>query len=67
MVSKWGDLNRYLAFGCIIVGIVTAALDTRLGGFAPVHWFLLAIFAFLIVLCTELVLLRTFFESGKDK
>lgn len=67
MVARWGDLNRYLAFASLLVGIVTAALDRTFGGFAPVHWFLLAIFAFLIVICTEVVQLRLFFESRQEK
>ena len=67
MVSLWGDFNRYLGFVLLVVGIVTAALDVTFGGFAPILWFLLAIFAFMIVICTEVVRLRMFLENKKEK
>ena len=67
MVARWGDLHRYLGFALMAVGIITATLDVTLSGFAPVHWFLMAIFAFLIVICTEVVLLRMCLESRRDK
>ena len=67
LVSKWGNLNRYLGLASLIVGIVTAALDVTFGGFAPILWFLIAILAFIIVVCTEVVQLRLLLESKKDK
>ena len=67
MEALWGDLNRYLGFAFLIAGIVTAALDVTFGGFAPIFWFLLAIFSFIIVICTEIVILRKSLESKKEK
>jgi len=54
-------------FGSLLIGIVTAALDvTLLKGFEALYWFLIAVFAFMLVLCTELLLLRMHFEGKKD-
>ncbi len=65
MVALWGNFNRYVGLASLIVGIVTAALDVSFGGFTPILWFLLAILAFIIVVCTEVVQLRLFLESKK--
>ena len=67
LVARGGDLMRYLGFALLIVGIVTAALDKTFGGFAPFLWFLLAIFFFIIVVCSEVVQLRLFLQSTKEK
>ena len=67
LAIKWGNFMRFLGFGCLIVGIVTAAMNKSFGGFTPILWFLIAIFCFIIVVCTEVVLLRDFFESKKEK
>lgn len=67
LVATWGDLNRFLGFAFLIVGIVTAALDKTFGGFAPFVWFLPAIFFFIIVVCTEIVLFRLSWEGKKEK
>ncbi len=67
MVSLWGNFNRYLGFASLIVGIVTASLNVTFGGFTPILWFLLAIFAFMVVICTEVLKLRMFLESKKEK
>lgn len=66
-VARWGDLCRCLGFALLIVGIVTAALDKTFGGFTPILWFLLAIFFFIIVVCTEIALTRMSLESKKEK
>ena len=67
LVAMWGDLWRYLGFATLVVGIVTAALDVSFGGFAPIYWFLIAIFSFIIVVCTEVALTRAFLENKKEK
>ncbi len=67
MVALWGNIWRYLGFASLITGIVTAALDKTFGGFEPILWFLLAIFAFIMVICTEVVGLRMFLEGKGDK
>ena len=67
MEALWGNFNRFVGFALLIIVIVTAALDVTFGGFAPIFWFLLAIFCFIIVICTEVVQLRKFIESKKVK
>lgn len=63
----WGNLMRYLGFSTLIVGIVTAAMDKSFGGFTPILWFLIAIFCFIIVVCTEIVQTRLFLEGKGGK
>jgi hypothetical protein len=67
MEVLWGNFNRLLGFALLITGIVTAALDVTFGGFAPIFWFLLAIFCFIIVVCTEIVILRKSLDSRREK
>jgi uncharacterized membrane protein len=67
LTALWGNLMRLLGFACLIVGIVTAAMDKAFGGFMPILWFLLAIFCFVIVVCTEVALLRASTEGKKDR
>jgi uncharacterized membrane protein YiaA len=57
-VVNAANSSRVLALVFMIVGIITAALDKTFGGFTPLCWFLLAIFWFIIVACTEVALLR---------
>jgi hypothetical protein len=56
---------RLLGIALLIVGIVTAALDATFGGFAPILWFLLALAVFMILICMEVLRIRTFLESKK--
>ncbi len=56
---------RALAIALLLVGIVTAALDTTFGGFAPILWFLLAIATLIIVTCNEVLRIADFLESKK--
>jgi len=67
LIALWGDLWRYIGLATLIVGIVTAAIDKSFAGFTPVLWFLIAIFSFIIVVCTEVALTRAFLESTKEK
>ncbi len=65
LVALWGDLMRYIGFATLIIGIVTAAMDKSFGGFTPILWFLIAIFCFIIVVCTEIAKIGIFLESKK--
>jgi len=56
---------RVLAIILLIVGIVTAALNTTFGGFTPILWFLLALADLLIVTCSEVLRVADFLESKK--
>jgi len=66
-VARWGDFCRYLGFALLITGIITAACDKTFCGFAPIFWFLLAIFFFIIVACTEIRLIRLSLEESKKE
>ena len=56
---------RYLAVVLLIIGIVTAALNTTFGGFTPIMWFLLALVNVLIITCHEVMMIRISLESKK--
>jgi len=58
-------LFRCLGLATLIVGIITAAIDVSFCGFAPIYWFLIAIFCFIVVACTEVALLRL--DTKKEK
>ena len=58
---------RILVVAMLIVGIVTAALNATFGGFAPILWFLLALSAFLGVICGELFRILAILESKTQK
>lgn len=65
LTALWGNIMRWLGFACLTIGIVTAALDVTFGSFATIYWFLLGIFCFIIVVCTEVALTRASLESKK--
>jgi uncharacterized membrane protein len=67
LTRPWGSFMRFLGLACLIVGIVTAAMDKAFGGFTPIVWFLIAIFCMVTVVCTEVALTRDFLESKKEK
>ena len=59
------DILEWLVVALLIVGIVTAALNLTFGGFTPIMWFVLALWAVLVIICSEVTILREFFESKK--
>jgi len=59
------DILEWLVVALLIVGIVTAALNLTFGGFTPVMWFLLALVAILIIICSEITMIRELLESKK--
>jgi uncharacterized membrane protein len=61
----WHYFPRYLAVVLVVVGIVTAALNTTFGGFTPIMWFLLALVDLLIITCHEVMMIRISLESKK--
>lgn len=63
--SAWWQFIRVLAMVFLIVGIVTAALNTTFGGFTPIVWFLLALIALLIAVCNEILRIADFLQSKK--
>ena len=56
---------RVLVIVLLIVGIITAALNTTFGGFTPILWFLLALADLLIITCGEVLRIADFLESKK--
>jgi len=67
LTGPWGSFMRLLGLACLIVGIVTAAMDKAFGGFTPIIWFPIAIFCMVAVVCTEVALTRDSLESKKEK
>ena len=67
LAGLWGNIHRYIGLTSFVIGIVTAALNVSLSGFTPIIWFLIAIFCFIIVVCTEVVQLREFIEINKNR
>ena len=67
LTALWGNLMRFLGLACLIVGIVTAAMGKAFGGFAPIVWFLIAIFCMVTMVCTEVALTRDLLENKKEK
>lgn len=57
---------RMLGTICLIVGVITAALDVKFGGFAPIHWFLLAFAGFVAAICGILLRIKILMEK-KDQ
>lgn len=64
-VILYRNIIEPLVLALMITGIVTAALDVSFGGFAPIFWFVLAFGWVLIIICMEVLLVRTFLESKK--
>ncbi len=65
MNQKIRNILEWLVAAWLIVGIVTAALNLTFGGFAPIMWFVLALWAVLVIICSEVTMLREFLEKKK--
>ncbi len=59
------NILEWLVVAWLIVGIVTAALDLTFGGFTPIMWFVLALWAVLVIICSEATMLRELLEKKK--
>ena len=59
------DILEWLVVTFLIIGIVTAALNLTFGGFTPVMWFLLVFVSILIIICSEVTMIREFLEKKK--
>ena len=62
----WVLFLRLLGISLLIVGIITAALDATFGGFQPILWVLLALAAFIGVICAELFRIVDLLESKRQ-
>ena len=60
------DILEWLVVIFLIVGIITAVLNVTIGGFTPVLWFLLALWAVLIIICMEVTMMRALLERKKS-
>ncbi len=59
------NILEWLVVAWLIIGIVTAALNLTFGGFTPIMWFVLALWAVLVIICSEVTKLREFLEKKK--
>ncbi len=59
------EFAEWVSLIMLIVGIVTAALNATFGGFTPIMWFLIALWAMLVVICTEVTRMRESSEKSK--
>ena len=64
-ITRYHDILEWPAMALLIVGIVTAALDVKLGGFTPIIWLVLSFGLILIIICMEVTMIRAFLESKK--
>ena len=65
--TRYHNILEWPAMALLIVGVVTAALDIKLGGFTPIMWFVLSFGLILIIICMEVSMIRAFLESRKQK
>ncbi len=59
------NILEWLVVAWLIAGIVTAALNLPFGGFTPLMWFLLAFVTILIIICSEVTMIRELLKSKK--
>jgi len=59
------NILEWLVVAWLIVGIVTAALNLTFGGFTPIMWFVLALWAVLVIICTEVTQIRELLEKKR--
>ena len=59
------DILEWLVVAMLITGIVTAALTVTFGGFTPILWFVIAFVVILIIICSEVTMIREHLESKK--
>ncbi len=60
------EFAEWVSLVVLVVGIVTAALNATFGGFTPIMWFLIALWAMLVVICTEVTRMRESSEKSKQ-
>jgi len=65
--TRYHGILEWPALALFIVGIVTAALDVRPGGFTPIIWLALSFGLILVIVCMEVSMIRAFLESRKQK
>ena len=63
--TRYHNILEWPAMALLITGIVTAALDVKLGGFTPIIWFMLSFGLILVIICMEVSMIRAFLESRK--
>ena len=59
------NILEWLVVAWLITGIVTASLNLTFGGFTPIMWFVLTFVAILIIICSEVTIIREHLESKK--
>jgi hypothetical protein len=61
----WETVQRWFVVIFLIVGIITAACNFSLGGFAPIYWFWVSLLLLLIIICREAYRIATMMENKK--
>ncbi len=59
------EFAEWLSLIMLVVGIVTAAINATFSGFTPITWFFIALWAMLVVICTEVTRMRESSEKAK--
>ena len=59
------DIAEWVFVVLFVVGVVTAALNATIAGFTPTVWFLMALTALLLIVCTEASRIREFLLTEK--
>ena len=58
-------LLEWIVMVLLIAGVGTATLNVTLGGFTPIIWILISIWALLMIVCTEATQIRESLEKKK--
>ena len=61
--TRYHNILEWVAMVLLVIGIVTASFDVKLGGFTPIIWFVLSFGLILIIICMEVSMIRTFLET----
>ena len=58
-------LLEWIVMVLLIAGVGTATLNVTLGGFTPIIWILISIWALFMIVCTEVTQIRESLEKKK--
>ena len=64
-VTRYHSILEIPVLIFFFIGIITAALNVTISGFAPIVWFLLSFWSVLIITCMNITMIRTALERKK--
>jgi fatty acid desaturase len=64
-VKRYRKIFESLVVIFLFAGIMTAVVNVSFGGFTPVFWFLLVFWLVLVIICSEVTMIRAFLERKK--